>query len=80
MSPLKIHLLLNLYTSLCPMADYPPEQQTAPAMRRAFRDFAQAGLLVPGVTLDAALAVRLPDERLTPKGQDLVDRLKAVEP
>lgn len=86
MSPLKIILLLNLYSSPRPFKDYPDRQRIAPAMRDAFKDFADRGLLQEGI--DHALVITYENLQkalpangvLTWKGLDLIEKLKAIQP
>lgn len=78
MSPLKIHLLLNMHHSPAPLSDMPHRQAFSPAMHKALADFQAEGLVRPSVTLTE---LRLRTVRpLTLKGGALVARLMAVEP
>lgn len=79
MSPLKITLLLNLYSR--PQARdayYWTQEQDAPAMREAFDDFIRLGILKPEATHQAFRSGTLPYAALTARGDKLVERLKAV--
>lgn len=80
MSPLKIILLMRLYACKYPLDGYTPAQASAPAMYAAFVDFHRDGLLLPDVTLEGLRRGACPVEKLTEKGEALVQKLKAIEP
>jgi hypothetical protein len=80
MSPLKIIALLKLAYTTMPFQGCRPEESRSSAMTEAYDDFAQQGLVVDGVTLDAAIQGVAPFPALTIKGLDLVNRLCGVEP
>lgn len=80
MSPLKIMALLNLACTTMPFQGCRPEESRSSAMTEAYEDFAQQGLVVDGVTLDAAIQGVAPFPALTKEGLDLVNRLCGVEP
>lgn len=84
MSPLKIILLMNLYCQFDPMKDYRPGPRHAPAMQWALQDFWDQGLLLQPLTTDYRDAPAPNGSpfpcKLTPKGEALVAKLKAIEP
>ena len=80
MSPLEIHLLLNLHHSPVPAAEYPSPQRYAPAMKDAFERFEQAGLLRPGQNFHTVMIHQTYSENfLTDKGLALVNQLCEVQ-
>ncbi len=81
MTPLEIHLLLNLYHSEKPAERYPEQERTAPAMKAAFAWFRVCGLTLPGVTVEAVMERNAESEQfLSAKGMLLVERLMEVQP
>lgn len=81
MTPLEIHLLLNLYHTEKPADRYPEQERTAPAMQGAFIRFRVAGLLMPGVTFETVMLHNAESsEFLSAKGMLLVERLMEVQP
>lgn len=86
MSPLKIKMLLELYCSAVPFDGMPARQVHAPAMIDAFAFFQVNHLLIPGVTHAEVVAAKPPKPGslfrgwLSPKGEALVARLRAVDP
>lgn len=80
MSPLKIALLLRIYSLSRPNGDLPDAQAHAPAMREAVQEFIHLGLIRPDTTV-AELQFGPPRGWLTPKGAGLVHRvITTVEP
>lgn len=81
MTPLEIHLLLNLYHCPDPQSRYPEQECTAPAMADAFKKFSDAGLLRDDVEYRAMMVKGVQfDDPLTAKGMLLVERLMEVKP
>lgn len=86
MSPLKINLLLRLAVYVHPFEDMAPRRVHAPAMLQAFRDFAEQGLLVEGVTHMSVATEPRPVvgsewvQRLSAKGERLRRALESIEP
>lgn len=84
MSPLKIILLLKLYCHFDPLLGYGPRQRHAPAMQGALQDFWDQGLLLQPLTTDYRDAPAPNGSpfpcKLTPRGEALVTKLKAIEP
>ncbi len=87
MSPLKISLLLRMYSQPAPNGDIPYNQAVAPAMLDALDDFRDRGLVHNDVMLGhlhrghfSSIGADSGEPYLTPKGRALVDKLMAVEP
>jgi hypothetical protein len=79
MSPLKIEILLRMYSHRDPFDIYPYEQKHSPAMYEAFETFRRQGVIRPDIVIERDWASDDPNQpRLTAKGLDLVNRLKAV--
>lgn len=74
MSPLKIALLLRMYSSPRPNADLPERQAFSPAMAEALQDFQNQKLVLGGISLDN---LRSGPSRnwLTESGAALVSRI-----
>lgn len=81
MTPLEIHLLLNLYHSYQPYNRYPAIERCAPAMHMAFAKFREHGLLCEGVTFISVMVEHEDhNEFLSAKGLLLVERLMEFQP
>lgn len=80
MSPLKIIMLLRLHVYAQPFSDMPPEQVNAPAMLYAFDYFREHGLLAECTTWLSVKHGHVSHPFLSFKGEELVERLREVEP
>ena len=84
MSPLEIHLLLNLYTSPEPSKCYPLEQAMAPAMVEALDKFERVGITQRGINHDTIMKQcfrrKKTEQFLTEKGMLLIKRMTEIEP
>lgn len=80
MSPLKIEILLRMHSLKDPFDGYSPRKMYSNTMQSAFKDFREQGIIRPDVLIERHWESDLPGTRLTPKGEDLVRRLKEVEP
>ncbi len=81
MYPVSLVLLLKLYYSGDPFADYPHQQRYAPAIYNALEDFTRRGLIVPGLTPDYVMP---PGDTcpqfLTEAGIRFIKQLISLEP
>lgn len=84
MSPLEIHLLLNLYVSPEPSKCYPAEQAMAPAMVEALDKFERVGITQRGINHESIMKQcfrrKKADQFLTEKGMLLINRLLEISP
>ena len=80
MSPLKINMLMRLYSRAKPFDDMPMEQIDAPAMQEAFGFFHRHDLLAAGVSWVSVKYGRIAHPFLSPCGHQLIERLCEVEP
>jgi hypothetical protein len=83
MSPLKISLLLRMYSRPEPNADLPSRQAVAPAMWEAVASFKRQGLIPDWVTAAELIITERPwssEMWLTDKGRALVQRYLEIEP
>ena len=80
MSPLKIIMLMRLYSRMNPFDDMPQDEINAPAMKDAFSFFSEHGLLNECVSWDSVKNGRIGYPFLSRQGYQLVQSLCEFEP
>lgn len=78
MSPLKIEILLRIYSHADPFDGYTHEQKHSLAMHEAFKDFRRAGIIMNHIHIGINWSEH--HERILPAGENLVERLKGINP
>jgi len=80
MTPLQIEILLRLRSHVEPFDGYTSGQKFSPSMFDAFNYFQALGLILSGLGPHTPWYTIPPEQRLTMRGLDLIDRLCQVNP